>query len=196
MTIQEFDKLYVGDNVAVHCPTEELANEFLKLADSFGYKTWDGGRVCIVEDNNWHIYKKNTVYYVKFGRHGFVYGHVESAKLNNEQIVEYKLQPQKSLLEQVLELIGLEVEQEFIIASCMTIYKFDKCGKVKMYNPIFNKWNDSYLTLTDMLLNNYDIIIESKKPKSEADIALEELNKAIKKATDVLKGSGYNVQNL
>lgn len=37
MTKEEFDKKYVGKKLAVHCPTKGLANEFLKLADSFGH---------------------------------------------------------------------------------------------------------------------------------------------------------------
>lgn len=38
MTKKEFDRLYVGDRVAIHCPTKELNDEFLGLAESFGYK--------------------------------------------------------------------------------------------------------------------------------------------------------------
>lgn len=195
MNKQEFDKLYVGNNIAIHCPTEELANEFLKLADSFGYKTWNGGRVCIVEDNNWHIYKENTVYYVKFGGHGFVYGHADSAKLHSEPIIEYKPQP-KSLFEQALELIGLKIGDEFTFnfinsfGRRTNIYKFEEDGSLwHMVNS--NLWELSQRSLVDILTSGK--LPKLYKPKSEADIALEELNKAIKKATDVLKGSGYNV---
>ena len=42
MTKQEFDNIYVGEKIAVYCPTEELANEFLKKADEFGYE-WNSG---------------------------------------------------------------------------------------------------------------------------------------------------------
>ena len=42
ITKEKFDGLYVGKKIAVWCATEELANEFLKKADEFGYK-WNSG---------------------------------------------------------------------------------------------------------------------------------------------------------
>ena len=42
MTKQEFESLYL--NKAVHCDTEEKANEFLALADSFGYKWFNSSQ--------------------------------------------------------------------------------------------------------------------------------------------------------
>ena len=42
ITKEKFDAFYVGEKIAVYCPTEELANEFLKKADEFGYK-WNSG---------------------------------------------------------------------------------------------------------------------------------------------------------
>lgn len=44
MNREEFDKLYLGK--AVHCDTEEKANEFLALADSVEYK-WIWGESLI-----------------------------------------------------------------------------------------------------------------------------------------------------
>ena len=44
MTREEFNKLYLGK--AVHCDTEEKADEFLALADSVGYR-WFSGRSLI-----------------------------------------------------------------------------------------------------------------------------------------------------
>ena len=60
MNKQEFDKLYVGEKKVVHCPTEELANEFLKEAHRHGYK-WQNG-TSYLEDNNWEFEKEETCY--------------------------------------------------------------------------------------------------------------------------------------
>ena len=56
MNKKEFLDKYKGK--AVHCPTEDLANEFLGLAFSFGIK-WRGGRTT---RNLWFTYKKETCY--------------------------------------------------------------------------------------------------------------------------------------
>ena len=42
ITKEKFDDIYVGEKIAVWCATEELANEFLKKADEFGYE-WNSG---------------------------------------------------------------------------------------------------------------------------------------------------------
>ncbi len=42
ITKEKFDAFYVGEKIAVYCPTEELANEFLKKADEFWYE-WNSG---------------------------------------------------------------------------------------------------------------------------------------------------------
>lgn len=41
MTKEEFDEKYVGENIRVHCPTKEVNDEFISLANSFGYKITD-----------------------------------------------------------------------------------------------------------------------------------------------------------
>lgn len=85
MTREEFDRLYLGK--AVHCDTEEKANEFLALADSVGYN-WVNGK-SLIEENFWEEYKKETCYEVKNG--GFMYCDVDFYK-NNYQIIEYQRQ--------------------------------------------------------------------------------------------------------
>ena len=60
MTKQEFDSKYVGEKTVVHCPTGELAKEFLDKVDEFGYKWYNGERYtckCYYSD-----YKENTCY--------------------------------------------------------------------------------------------------------------------------------------
>ena len=199
LTKEEFDKLYVGKNIAVHCPTEEVANEFLALADSFGYRYWNFSETLITTKNNWGVNKENTVYYVKLKSFDFCYGDINSAKYYNDPIIEYKPQPEKSLFEQVLELIGLEVEQEFEFDfkylwkpyGSTNIYKFSEDGT--LYNKINNAskhyalseaWVSSNRGLADILTANE--LPKINKPKSEAELILEKLQSVVDEANKIL----------
>ena len=69
MSKEEFDKLYVGENLVVNCRTEELANEFLALANSFGYK-WFSGKSYVEFKNYWVVSEENTCYNISKGTYG------------------------------------------------------------------------------------------------------------------------------
>ena len=64
ITKEEFDSIYVGKKIAVYCPTEELANEFLKKADEFGYE-WERGDKYI--DRNYYGRYSNICYNIYEG---------------------------------------------------------------------------------------------------------------------------------
>lgn len=68
MNKQEFDEKYVGKELAVHCPTKGLAKDFLKLADSFGYK-WRGSGESYLKENYYWNYEEETCYYVFAGEY-------------------------------------------------------------------------------------------------------------------------------
>lgn len=68
MTRVQFDNLYLGK--AVNCETEELAKEFLALADSVGYE-WRSGD-SLKEYTGWNEYEEQTCYYV--AKDSFEYG--------------------------------------------------------------------------------------------------------------------------
>lgn len=57
MTKEEFDELYVGENIRVHCTTKELSDEFITLANGFGY----------VVGSCWNWYGDTVCYSVKYG---------------------------------------------------------------------------------------------------------------------------------
>lgn len=57
MTKEQFDEKYVGENIRVHCKTKELNDEFLELANSFGY----------VVGSAWDWYEDNMCYNAKYG---------------------------------------------------------------------------------------------------------------------------------
>jgi hypothetical protein len=61
MNKQEFDEKYAGENIVVHCKTEELANELLKLANSFGYTNRDW------ENNMYYVFESETCYIILRG---------------------------------------------------------------------------------------------------------------------------------
>ena len=84
MTKQEFESLY-GNNVAIHCDTEEKANEFLALADSVGYKWFT--EHSLKDMNFWKAYEEKTCY--ELTKKGFVYANVE---FFNYEFIKYKLE--------------------------------------------------------------------------------------------------------
>lgn len=102
----------------------------------------------------------------------------------------YPLKP-KSLFEQTLDLIGVKVEQEFYIKGLNDVYKIDKYGQVKHLNTQFNKWYGSTLTLTKILLMDVEISTEMSKPKSEAELVLDELKVVVDKANEILRKGGW-----
>lgn len=63
MDKREFDILYMHENLVVNCRTQELADEFLSLANSFDY-------LWCCEKDNWNIYEEETCYDVKKGMFG------------------------------------------------------------------------------------------------------------------------------
>lgn len=59
------NKLKIDDSTVVHCPTEELANQVLRIADELGYR-WNT-RKKYTEYNHWDEYEDQTCYYFKCG---------------------------------------------------------------------------------------------------------------------------------
>jgi len=96
MLKEEFDNKYVSKKVVVNCKTEELANQFLKMADKFGYK-W-----CSVQsyigNNRWERYKDKTCYEINISSYcGIDYYKDANYKIiefngfdNNQEILTYK----------------------------------------------------------------------------------------------------------
>lgn len=62
ITRDEFEKKYVKDITVIYCPTKELAEEFLTIADKFGYRWWMGIRYV-----DGTIYEPNCCYDIKEG---------------------------------------------------------------------------------------------------------------------------------
>ena len=59
--------LKIDKKTVVHCPTEDLANQVLAIADKLGYR-WASDK-SYGDISNWHIYKKETCYNFHFGKY-------------------------------------------------------------------------------------------------------------------------------
>lgn len=83
-----FDKIFLDK--AVWCKTEELANEFLALTASFGYKWFSGKK--LTDNNYWQQYKENTCYHYSqfFGDTGLTYCDKDYFIDSKIEVVEFK----------------------------------------------------------------------------------------------------------
>ena len=173
MTRQHFDALYLGKSV--HCKTETLADEFLELADSVGYRT-DG----IIYD----IYKEFTCFNIEDGE--IYYANLEHYKNQGYEIIEFKslkpLQPtlEKPLVDIILERLGVKIDEEFypnIIGS-------PKCRINKNLVVEYlenNLWITSCITLQDLISGGIKIVKISLLTDAEreflSNFEFEELEK-------------------
>ena len=57
MDKKQFDEMYVGNKIAVYCPTQELVDEFLYLANMFGYN-WNTKETTSKQKNLEYVYNK------------------------------------------------------------------------------------------------------------------------------------------
>lgn len=57
MDKKQFDEMYVGNKVAVYCPTQELVDEFLYLANRFGYN-WNTKETTSEQKNLAYVYNE------------------------------------------------------------------------------------------------------------------------------------------
>lgn len=83
MTRKEFNEMYVGNKVAVHCPTKDLSDEFLELAEDFDYR-WSCGHSYSSLDC-WDSEKENTAYCINSG----LYCNMEYYKQNGYEIRKF-----------------------------------------------------------------------------------------------------------
>ena len=81
MTIKEFFKS--GENLAIHCDTEEKAEKLLEAFDKTGHK-WRTG-YSYIDLTCWDMYKKNTCY-----SNGGRYGEIDWYKSKKYQILEFE----------------------------------------------------------------------------------------------------------
>lgn len=87
MTKEQFDLKYRGENVAVHCDTEEKAKAYFALEDSFG-TVWGSGEK--LSETDWDCYKKETCYSL-FKDGTIVFGDLKWYKSEGYKIVEFEL---------------------------------------------------------------------------------------------------------
>jgi len=180
MNKQEFDNKFVGKKLVVNCPTEELANDFLKLANSFGYN-WITSN-SYLHHNNWKVHKEETCYDLKDG----VYTDVEYYKERNYKIVEYKGEDMnlKDLLQSDDKVVYRDGEERWYFKHIksfyddegvrqLTLHAFNddlKCVEYYGYN-IMEIWRD-------------DNLIWKREEKSANQIEKEAIEKEMKILTE------------
>jgi len=79
---------YVGK--VFHCPTEELANEFLMIAHKQGWSwsSWSMGKP-LVEENYWDDYKENTCY-ILLKNKTVMFSEIDFYEKGNYTIIEFE----------------------------------------------------------------------------------------------------------
>lgn len=140
MNIKQFDKLYLGK--AVHCKTEELANEFLEFADSVRYRWFSG--TSLLNTNNWEDYKNETCYLVRDNPLNkeciITYCDITHYDVSGIEIIDFK-----SLKE------NKQLSQE-ILANNQTMFEL-RCDIKRLKQKILNQ----KIEINDLKAELYDI---------------------------------------
>ena len=180
MNREEFDKLYLGK--AVHCDTEEKANEFLALADSVGYK-WTNKRE-LINYSQWETYKKETCY--ELTKRGFMFGNRNYLNQGDYQFIEYQLQPKFKVGDKVRinstafttinEKVGV-IERVDSLSPISYAVKVDSDGWfLNFYENQLEKVEEP--TYKDETIN--DIIEEIKEHQKSINVLLNRLERKVK----------------
>jgi hypothetical protein len=151
-------------------------------------------KVGDVVGDKYNVYTVTRQYFI---RNGYSISFKGESYFVTKELVESDcelVEPKpKSLFEQALMLVGLEIEQLFTFdfinnySRGTNIYKFEKDGSLwHMVNP--SLWESYNRTLSDILTSGK--LPKIYKPKSEAELILDELEKVVDKAKGILERSG------
>lgn len=179
MTREEFDKLYLGK--AVHCDTEEKANEFLALADSVGYKWYSG---CGLTGRNfWEDYEKETYYHIT--NKGILFGNIKFLhRLDGYQIIEYQLPYKEETIDDIIE--EIEYHQKAInvlhnrlkrkakVENKMKKIKTLHNEVIKLRNRLSNDGSGEVFEEDHLLLDSVLDLIEEEMKKEVLSIKLND----------------------
>ncbi|GAA0817549.1 hypothetical protein [Clostridium tertium] len=86
---------FKNGEIAVHCDTEEKANNFLNECDKQGIAWADGDKTT--EINCWLLYKKNTSYVCSFEKSKLEFGFLEYNKDKGLEIIKWEIDKMKEL---------------------------------------------------------------------------------------------------
>lgn len=86
---------FKNGEIAVHCDTEEKANNFLNECDKQGIAWTDGDKTT--EINCWLLYKKNTSYVCSFEKSKLEFGFLEYNKDKGLEIIKWEIDKMKEL---------------------------------------------------------------------------------------------------
>jgi signal peptidase I len=191
MTKEEFIEKYCNEKVAVHCKTEELAREFLELADSFGFITSSGTCVNLIKYYSEH--KEDTCYTTYGMGNKFGYCELEWFKEDNMNIIEFKSlsqlpQPQKSLLKSGDKVVYRDGSERFVLIEIGTLYTED--GRLR------NRLDEYLDNLTIKYNKDQDImqvyrnneLIMQRTEKSDRELKIEEIQRKMDELKAEMEG--------
>lgn len=182
MTKEQFDKLYVGNEIAVHCDTKKKAIKFLELANNFGYK-WNSGD-SLREKANYDRYREETCYTLPMGQ----FCTEEFYKQKNYKIVKFQPSP-KDLLEDGFRVVYRDGVERYVFRRTKTLH--DKWGNVAISLDNFddelkNKDNSSVWSIMK-IYNREDELIWEREEKSIKELEIERIENEMRKLADDLK---------
>ena len=189
MNKKEFDEKYVNDGKVVNCKTEKLANEFLKLADSFGYE-WCSG-AGLMSFSNWYVYKEKTTYDIL---DGVAYDSTTYYEDEGYTIVEYKPLPKYK----VYKLLVDEENNDIILidnnknkgeSKCLPIDDFDLGFGVDLAKARLDDNKDEIKRLLEISHNKGKLAAKVNVNFKFDKESLEKLDKEISKELDKVKES-------
>ena len=97
----DWDRFKKGE-IAVHCDTEEKANDFLKKCDEKGIAWCTDIRAT--QDNNWAIYKENTAYCCMHSYERLEYASYVFYEGYNIEIIKWCDRTEKSFIEVISDI--------------------------------------------------------------------------------------------
>lgn len=181
-----------------YCEPSELAIKITKdrLRDRLGRENnmkWKYKVGDIIKESNGNQYEVMGIDYDAERYELVEYDHPFTISKEACEMVTENIKP-KSLFEQALELVNLKLHQEFEFDfggyKGSGIYRFDEDGQLwrRINEGWLQGWETSNAHLDDILTSGK--LPKIHKPKSEAELILEELAKVVDKAEDILRRSG------
>lgn len=168
----------IGKKVAIHCDTEEKANEFLKKLDDVGVTWNDGGRT--IDYNRYEVHEEDTCYDLKYGKNELSYCNKGFYLSEGDRVYEYTLSENAKRDYRAWD---LEVEKEYLETTthdANTIFKMNRYGELvfKEVDSLFWKDVSYYAFLKDIFKYKFTEKKQKTQIEKEIDGLLKKYNKA------------------
>lgn len=139
---------FKNGEIAVHCDTEEKANNFLNECDKQGIAWNDGDKTT--EINCWFWHKKNTSYACSFGKSKLVFDFLEYHKDKGLEIIKWEIDKMKEL---TFKEVIANIKEGQIWESDIKIIKCSSSGNIS----VRSKFDDNTQIMTFNKNNLYKL---------------------------------------